>query len=92
MKQVMIAVDQLVNTVVWATGEGFGHADETLSARAWRLRHRRAWRVFQCLLDRIFWRDKDAEGRRAHCYMSWIAERDRHHFPKSYRAAEADVR
>lgn len=35
MKQFLIAVDQAVNTLVWAKGEGFGTADETISARSW---------------------------------------------------------
>lgn len=43
MKQFLIAIDQALNTLAWAEGEGFGMADETISARAWRLQHRPAW-------------------------------------------------
>ena len=42
MMQTLIALDQTVNTLIWARGEGFGMADETLSARMWRLRERLA--------------------------------------------------
>jgi hypothetical protein len=37
--QPLIALDQGINTLVYLDGDGWGMADETLSARAWRLRH-----------------------------------------------------
>ncbi len=39
MRQILIAIDQVFNTLVWFKSEGFGMAGETLSARAWRLRY-----------------------------------------------------
>lgn len=75
-KQFLIGVDQLLNTVVWIKGDGFGYADETLSARAWRLRKQsNAWKR----IDRLFWFDKD------HCRTSYIAELRRKHLPKEYQ-------
>lgn len=83
--QPLIALDQFLNTLVWAHGEGFGDADETLSARAWRLRERRSWGVFQQALDWVFFWDKNENGQRAHTYLSWVAEFERHHLPDEYR-------
>jgi hypothetical protein len=39
MRQFLLAFDQLLNTVVWLESEGQGKCNETLSSRAWRLRH-----------------------------------------------------
>lgn len=77
MKQLLIALDQLANTVTWIKGDGFGFADETLSARAWRLRHQsNAWRR----IDRLFfWQD-------GHCRQSFESEVLRRHLPLEYRA------
>ncbi|MGE4336262.1 MAG: hypothetical protein AB7E55_09840 [Pigmentiphaga sp.] len=76
MKQLLIAIDQVANTVVWIKGDGFGYADETLSARAWRLRAQsNAWRR----IDRLFFWDRD------HCRTSYEAERQRRHLPAEYR-------
>lgn len=38
LKQILVAVDQLANTILG------GWADETLSSRLWRNRHRPGWR------------------------------------------------
>ena len=84
-RQILIAWDQGLNVLVWAAGEGWGSADETLSARAWRLRDRRTWGALRWLLDHIFWRDTDGRGARAHCYLSWLAEFERRHLHESYR-------
>lgn len=81
-KQILIAWDQWANVLAWAAGEGFGHADETLSARAWRLRHRvGTWGRFQRALDWIFARLGDPD----HCLGSYIAEFERHQLPEAYR-------
>lgn len=75
MKQVLIALDQLANTVVWIKGDWFGYADETLSARAWRLREQsNAWRR----IDRLFFWDPD------HCRTSYESEVQRKHLPGHY--------
>lgn len=79
MKQLLIAVDQLLNTVTWIKGDGFGYADETLSARAWRLRHKSgAWKR----IDRLFFFDKD------HCRTSYESELYRKQLPSEYRQAD----
>lgn len=76
MIQVAIAVDQVLNTVVWLPGDGFGFADETLSARAWRLRTQsNAWRVIDAL---FFWQ-------KLHCQHAYESERLRRHLPQEYR-------
>lgn len=76
VKQLLIALDQLLNTVVWIKGDGFGFADETLSARAWRLRDQsNAWRR----IDRLLFWDPD------HCRVSYESEVLRHHLPGHYR-------
>jgi hypothetical protein len=86
VKQFLIALDQLANTIVWAEGEGFGTADETISARAWRLRERKkTWGRLQLVLDHVFFWDRlNVGGELAHCYLSWEAEFKRHHLPAEY--------
>ena len=78
MKQVLIAIDQTVNTLVWAKDEGFGMADETISARAWRLRKRATWGLTRTLIDALFFWDKN------HCEKSYQSERLRRHLPFDY--------
>lgn len=78
MKQLLLALDQLANTVIWIKGDGFGMADETLSARAWRLRAQSgAWKR----IDWLFFFDPD------HCRTSYEAELERKHLPAHYSAA-----
>jgi hypothetical protein len=77
MKQFFIGLDQLLNTIVWIKGDGFGFADETLSARAWRLRNKsRAWKV----IDTIFFWETE------HCKNSYDAELARKHYPSHYKS------
>ena len=78
MKQVLIAIDQTVNTLVWAKDEGFGMADETISARSWRLRERATWGLARALIDALFFWDKN------HCEESYRSERLRRHLPFDY--------
>ena len=76
VKQTAIAVDQVLNTIVWIPGDGFGTADETLSARAWRLREQsKAYKVIDAL---FFW---DRQGPKRHCQLSYEAEMLRLHLP-----------
>ncbi|WP_119157962.1 pseudouridine synthase [Caldimonas tepidiphila] len=73
MKQILIAIDQLGNALLG------GHADETLSARAWRQRHKRRWALAVRALDAaFFWQE-------AHCAASYAAEQARRHLPPEYR-------
>ena len=71
IKQVLIAVDQVFNTLLG------GMADETLSARAYRTRETNPWRMM--VIDALFvWED-------GHCYKSWLSEVERKQLPSAYR-------
>jgi len=81
MKQPLIALDQMLNCFVWSAAEGFGRADETLSARAYRLSGRgsAAWGWFRAAVDTLFfWEDE-------HCHASFLAEVERRQLPREYR-------
>jgi len=75
LKQVSIAVDQLLNAL------SGGYADETLSARAWRTEYAgKMWgRILRPVIDALFFFDPD------HCRNSFLSEVDRLHFPPAYR-------
>lgn len=72
--QVLISLDQFVNTLLW------GYADETLSARAYRhaeIKKGRRWPMW--LIDHIFfWQDQ-------HCKSAYEAELERVHLPPEMR-------
>lgn len=70
MKQILIAIDQLANTVIG------GWADETLSSRAWREKRRSLVVFIDCL---FFWEKN-------HCENSYISERERIQLPPEFRA------
>ena len=74
MMQVLIALDQVANTLLG------GWAVETISARAWRMSARsEAWRYTRIVIDLIFFFDKD------HCRESYLSEEVRAHLPVEYR-------
>ncbi|MDQ5978243.1 MAG: hypothetical protein QG602_1217 [Verrucomicrobiota bacterium] len=74
--QVLLALDQLLNTVLG------GWSDETISARAWRLHQRkRRWAVARLLIDALFM----LIGQRNHCQDAYISERERKHMPLEHR-------
>lgn len=73
MKNILLAIDQLANTLIG------GHADETISARAWRMQHKRGWRLTRKVIDKLFWWEPN------HCYQSYVSERGRLHLPKEYQ-------
>jgi len=73
MKQVAIAIDQLLNTLLG------GWADETLSARAWRHRGLPLWKQARWLIDRAFFWQAN------HCYQSFVAEEQRKQLPTDYQ-------
>lgn len=82
MKQLLIAIDQAANTVVPIAGDGFGMADETISARLFRchlqgLISDRWHRAIDALL---FWDEQ-------HCFKSWRAEIERRQLPGFYGIA-----
>lgn len=74
LKNVAIAFDQLINTLLGAA------PDETLSARAYRLRLvSTPWRVAQVVIDALFfWQDE-------HCKAAYFAEYERSQLPGEYR-------
>lgn len=73
--QVGIGVDQTLNAMLG------GYADETLSARAWRLHEKywyaNAWRVIIDSIFRLF-------GQKEHCKNAYLSECNRVHLPKEY--------
>ncbi len=73
-RQVAIALDQLFNTLL------AGYADETLSARAYRMQFKKKrWKTARRLLDGLFfWHDD-------HCFNAYINEYKRKHLPAHYR-------
>ena len=73
LHQLAIAVDQLLNTLL------AGHADETLSARAWRMSEKkRRWEIARRIIDGLFFWQKN------HCYQSYLNELERGHRPSHY--------
>ncbi len=74
MKQILIAVDQLLNALLG------GMADETLSASAWRNRDKHG--LYKVIDAMFFW---DRQGPKRHCELSYEAELLRSQLPKAYR-------
>jgi len=74
-----IAIDQLFHALIG------GHADETLSASAYRNRNKsKAWNWLYNTLNLIFfWEDN-------HCYLSYYNEINRKHLPEEYRHGRTD--
>ncbi|WP_167522297.1 pseudouridine synthase [Dissulfurirhabdus thermomarina] len=79
ISQVLIALDQLVNTLCWWLPGGCW-ADETLSSRAWRLRDEVPW--LRRWIDRIFW------WQPAHCRQAYESERRRLQAPPELRCMD----
>jgi len=73
MKQVAIAIDQLLNTALG------GWADETISARIWRNRSIPWWREARWLVDKLFFWQPN------HCYQSFVSELQRNQLPEDYQ-------
>ena len=72
MRQVLIALDQLANAIL------AGHADETLSARAYRLSRDRGRHWPRRVIDALFFWEP------GHCEKSYQSERLRRHLPFDY--------
>lgn len=83
MKQLLIALDQLLNCLVWISGDGRGYADETLSARLFRchLQDTLSDKPYRAIDALFFWQP-------AHCHKSWRNEFERRQLPGHYRAGE----
>lgn len=80
-KQLLIAIDQVLNTLIG------GLADETLSARAHRMRMKRHkyWGWTANAIDTLFFWQKDGQGQRNHCLASYLSELERRHLPHHYK-------
>jgi len=76
VKQFTIALDQVLNTVIPIGKDGWGYADEMLSARAWRLRERSNLYIW---IDRLFFWDTN------HCQECYQIEMGRRQLPWEYR-------
>ena len=78
LQQTLIAVDQLANAMLAG-----GWADETLSARAWRLDgSKRRWSIARRVIDALFFWQK------THCQAAWYSEQKRLQLPPQYRKAK----
>ena len=74
--QILIALDQGINALIC------GYADETISARCYRMQARsRVWRRMLRLVDGLF-----ARWESDHCYNSWRSEQRGTQLPPDYRA------
>lgn len=74
--QLLIALDQLANTLAG------GMADETLSARAFRLELQGKGIFWRELIDALFWWQEH------HCYSAWRSEIERRQLPSFYRLGD----
>ena len=75
MKQVLVAFDQFLNSLVG------GWADETFSARCWRLRQQPVWGAVRLVVDSIIFFDAN------HCEESYKSEVLRLQCPPEMRPA-----
>jgi hypothetical protein len=75
MKQVFVAFDQFINTLWYFPNDGFGFADETISARSWRLREQSS--LYKWINMFFFWQDN-------HCRGAYYSEMTRKQLPKEY--------
>ena len=74
IKQNLIAFDQLINS--WLGG----WADETISARSWRLgRNGGGWHYARIAIDALFFFEKQ------HCFNAYLSEYDRRQIAAEYR-------
>lgn len=76
LKRVGIGIDQTANCVV-KLSDGWGHPDEMLSARAWRLRKQHP--MLHVWIDHLFFWDKD------HCKECYEIEMERKQLPEEYK-------
>ena len=77
MTQFLIAFDQLVNTIIYIKGDGWGYADETLSARAYRLRELSSL-PYKLINGLFFWQDN-------HCKQAYYSEVFNKQLPAEYQ-------
>lgn len=78
--QILIAVDQLINTFI---SDGF--ADETISARAFRMTDTSlCWNDVHYYIDKFF---KVFFNQDNHCYKSYLQELERRQLPSDYQTS-----
>jgi len=70
---VLIGLDQFINTLFR------GWPDETLSARAWRLRAHRPWKYIRPVIDGLFCFERN------HCMHAYASELRRKQSPRKER-------
>lgn len=78
--QSLLALDQLINTAIKINGDGWGFADESISARAFRA-HLQGYisdRTYRAIDALFFWQQD-------HCFQSWRSEIERRQMPSHYR-------
>ena len=75
LKNLLIALDQAVNTLIRLDGE-WGTPDESLSARAWRVRDTHP-KLHRWIDRAFFWEE-------AHSRQSYESELYRRHLPREY--------
>lgn len=82
LHQMVVAFDQFLNTCIPG-----GMADETLSARAHRMREKKQkyWGWTANAIDLLFFWQKDEQGNRNHCKTSYESEVNRSQLPKHYQ-------
>lgn len=73
VREVLIAFDQLLNAILG------GWADETMSARCWRLRQHQPYKALRPVIDGLFFFQPE------HCRSSYESEVLRTQLPKDYR-------
>ena len=83
-KQLLIAIDQTLNVLLFFFSKSGAFADETLSAHAFRLEMERGITWPRKLIDTILFFDKD------HCQESYLSEIERRQLPPSMREAEEE--
>lgn len=66
-----------MNTLVYVKGDGFGYADETLSARAYRLREESVL-PYKLINALFFWQDD-------HCKQAYYSEVFNKQLPAEYQ-------
>jgi hypothetical protein len=76
IKQVAVAFDQLLNALIG------GWADETFSARCWRMRGHRVWGALRLIVDTALFCDRN------HCEESYKSEVLRLQCPPALRPPE----
>ena len=82
LKQLLIAIDQVLNVLIFIFSKKGAWADETMSAHAFRLEMERGITWPRRLIDTLLFFDKD------HCQESYLSEVERRQLPPSMRKAD----